>query len=74
MDQFRESDPQRLDIAVVGSGIAGMSAAWLLSQAHNVTVFEREPRLGGHSNTVEVVQNGQKFSVDTGFIVYNEFN
>ena len=74
MDQFRESDQQRLDIAVVGSGIAGMSAAWLLSQAQNVTVFEREPRLGGHSNTVEVVQNGQKFSVDTGFIVYNEFN
>ena len=42
-----------LDIAVVGQGIAGMSAAWLLSQGHRVTVYECEDRLGGHSHTVE---------------------
>ncbi len=42
-----------LDIAVIGSGISGMSAAWLLSQRHRVTVYESQDRLGGHSHTVE---------------------
>ena len=63
-----------LDIAVIGSGIAGMSAAWLLSQKHNVTVYEREDRLGGHSNTVEAPTAKSTVPVDTGFIVYNERN
>jgi hypothetical protein len=57
-----------LDIAVVGSGISGLSAAWLLSQRHKVTVFEAADRLGGHSNTVEA----GGVPVDTGFIVFNE--
>ena len=55
-------------IAVVGSGIAGLSAAWLLNTRHDVTVFEADGRIGGHSNTQMV--GGQP--VDTGFIVYNE--
>src|SRR5262245_35817192 len=59
-------------IAVVGTGIAGMSAAWLLSQGHDVTVYEREGRLGGHSNTVTVNTADGAIPVDTGFIVYNE--
>ena len=42
-----------LEIAVIGAGIAGMSAAWLLSDKHKVTVFESEDRLGGHSHTVD---------------------
>lgn len=59
-------------IAVVGAGISGLSAAWLLSRAHDVTLFEREPRLGGHSNTSEVAwPEGGSGPVDTGFIVYN---
>jgi predicted NAD/FAD-binding protein len=62
----------RLNVAVIGSGISGMSAAWLLSQRHQVTLFERDQRLGGHSNTVEVALGGQTIPVDTGFIVYNE--
>ncbi|MGV3512530.1 MAG: NAD(P)/FAD-dependent oxidoreductase [Novosphingobium sp.] len=57
-----------LDIAVVGSGISGLSAAWLLSKRHRVTLFEAAERLGGHSNTVEAAG----VPVDTGFIVYNE--
>ncbi len=62
----------RLDIAVVGSGIAGLSAAWLLARRHRVTLYEAEPRLGGHSHTVDVAVNGATQPVDTGFIVYNE--
>ena len=63
-----------LDIAIVGTGIAGMSAAWLLSKAHRVAVYEKSLRIGGHSNTVMVpLQNGT-LPVDMGFIVYNECN
>jgi uncharacterized protein len=61
-----------LDIAVIGTGIAGMSAAWLLSQSHRVTVYEQATRLGGHSNTTDVVGPEGAVAVDTGFIVYNE--
>ena len=61
-------DRSSLDIAIVGSGISGLSAAWLLSQRHRVTLFEADDRIGGHSHTVEA--NGTP--VDTGFIVYNE--
>lgn len=57
-----------LRIAVVGAGISGLAAAWLLSKRHDVTLFEAESRLGGHSNTVEA----DGVAVDTGFIVYNE--
>ncbi len=58
-------------IAVVGGGITGLSAAWLLSQRHQVTLFEREPRLGGHANTVTVATPDGDCPIDTGFIVYN---
>ncbi len=59
---------ERRNIAIVGSGIAGMSAAWLLASAHDVTLFEADGRIGGHSNTVDAGST----PVDTGFIVYNE--
>ena len=63
---------RRKSIAVIGSGIAGMSAAWLLSQRHDVTVFEKNGRLGGHSNTVTVSTSLGPTAVDTGFIVFND--
>jgi predicted NAD/FAD-binding protein len=59
-------------VAVIGSGIAGLSCAWLLSKRCRVTLFEQATRLGGHSHTVEVDAGQGRFAVDTGFIVYNE--
>lgn len=62
----------KLDIAVIGSGISGLSAAWLLAKQHKVTVFEADNRVGGHSNTFRGEIGGTPLAVDTGFIVYNE--
>lgn len=62
-----------MKIGVIGSGIAGLSAAWLLRRAgHSVTVLESAHYAGGHSNTVEVTLEGQTFPVDTGFLVHND--
>ncbi|WP_062267662.1 NAD(P)/FAD-dependent oxidoreductase [Endozoicomonas arenosclerae] len=61
-----------LNIAVIGSGISGLSSAWLLSKQHNVTLFEKDDRFGGHSNTVMVKDGDQSIPVDTGFIVFNK--
>ena len=59
-------------IAVVGAGISGMVAAHLLSDEHEVVVFEANDYLGGHTNTLDVSVNGTLYPVDTGFIVFNE--
>ena len=61
-----------MKIAVIGSGISGMTAAHLLSEAHEVVVFEANDYIGGHTNTQDVSFNGRPYPVDTGFIVFNE--
>ena len=63
-----------MKIAVVGSGVAGLGAAWALARGHDVTVFEAGAYLGGHAHTVEIDDGGRSIPVDTGFIVYNEAN
>jgi uncharacterized protein len=61
-------------IAVIGSGISGLSAAWLMSKGADVTLYEAERRLGGHSNTLTIEDAGRPIDVDSGFIVYNDRN
>ncbi len=64
---------QRLRIAVVGAGVAGIVAAYLLSRRHDVTLYERNDYIGGHTNTIAVPDGkGGSMPVDTGFIVFND--
>ena len=66
-----------MKIAVVGSGISGLACAWLLARhsagAHQVTLYEQDTRLGGHTNTIDVMVAGRTHPVDTGFLVYNDW-
>jgi predicted NAD/FAD-binding protein len=61
-----------MKIAIVGTGIAGNVVAYKLRRAHDITVFESGAHVGGHTNTVDVYENGRKLAVDTGFIVFND--
>jgi predicted NAD/FAD-binding protein len=62
----------RKTIAIVGSGISGMACARLLYRRHDITLFEKDARIGGHSNTLHIKEDGRDLPVDTGFMVYNE--
>ncbi len=70
------SENRKSKVAIIGSGAAGLSAAWLLAQRYEVTLFEKDDRLGGHAHTATVEEPGRtdSLAIDTGFIVYNELN
>jgi predicted NAD/FAD-binding protein len=71
---IRVNENPRQRIAIVGSGISGLVAAHLLHADHEITVFEANDYVGGHTNTVDVELGGARYAVDTGFIVFNELN
>jgi len=60
-----------MKVAVLGAGISGLGSAYLLSQKHEVDLYEKEGRLGGHARTTIVEEEGKRFGVDTGFLVFN---
>src|SRR6476646_6102088 len=66
-------DVRRPSVAVIGAGVSGLTAAYLLSRTHDVTLFEAGDRLGGHAHTHDVTDSeGQQHAVDSGFIVCND--
>lgn len=62
-----------MKIAVIGTGIAGLTAAWQLHREHQLVLFEAHDYIGGHTNTVDVEADGQTWAIDTGFIVFNDW-
>ena len=62
-----------MKIAIIGSGIAGLTSAYLLQREHEITVFEAQDWIGGHTHTVPVRLDGREYAVDTGFIVFNDW-
>lgn len=62
-----------MNIAIIGSGISGLTCAYLLNRSHEITLFEAGAWVGGHTHTVEVTVDGQRYAVDTGFIVFNNW-
>ena len=60
------------NIAIVGTGISGLTCGHLLSESHQVTVFEANDYIGGHTATVDIEHQGQTYAIDTGFIVFND--
>jgi uncharacterized protein len=72
MNDVNALRPIRQNIAVIGSGVSGLSCAWALSRSHDVVLYEAERRLGGHAHTKMVALDGRDIAVDVGFIVYDE--
>lgn len=62
-----------MKIAIIGSGIAGLTSAYLLNRKHQVSVFEASDWVGGHTHTVDVEVGGRSYAIDTGFIVFNDW-
>ncbi|WP_283181643.1 NAD(P)/FAD-dependent oxidoreductase [Pseudomonas svalbardensis] len=62
-----------MNIAIIGSGISGLTSAYLLNRRHEITLFEVSDWVGGHTHTVDVTVDGQRYAVDTGFIVFNDW-
>lgn len=62
-----------MNIAIIGSGISGLTSAYLLNRSHEITVFEASDWVGGHTHTVDVTVEGRSYAVDTGFIVFNDW-
>ena len=66
-----DKPPERPTVGIVGSGVAGLTAAWVIAKSAHVTLYEADERLGGHADTHDVTMGGRTYAVDTGFIVHN---
>ena len=62
----------KLKIAIIGSGISGLTCAYILDKKHKVSLYEKNNYFGGHTHTHTISENNRKLNIDTGFIVYNE--
>ena len=62
-----------MKVAIIGTGISGLTAAYLLNRKHDITVYEAADWVGGHTHTVDVSVNGRTYAIDTGFIVFNDW-
>ncbi len=62
-----------MKVAIIGSGISGLTSAWLLNRTHDITVFESATWVGGHTHTIDVTVDGKSHAIDTGFIVFNDW-
>jgi predicted NAD/FAD-binding protein len=72
MTSSAQNQGNEMKIAIIGGGISGLVSAYLLHQDHDITVFETNDYIGGHTHTVDVKREGTHYAVDTGFIVFNE--
>lgn len=63
---------KKLKIAIIGSGISGLTSAYILNKKHDITIYEKNDYIGGHTHTHKIPENNKTFNVDSGFIVYNE--
>ena len=63
---------KKLKIAIIGSGISGLTSAYILNKKHEITIYEKNDYIGGHTHTHKIPENNTTFNVDSGFIVYNE--
>lgn len=63
---------KKLKIAIIGSGISGLTSAYILNKKHDITIYEKNDYIGGHTHTHRIPENNTTFNVDSGFIVYNE--
>ncbi|HEY4261011.1 MAG TPA: FAD-dependent oxidoreductase, partial [Schlesneria sp.] len=71
-ERFLE-EASEMKVAIIGSGISGLTAAYQLHRANEITVFEAASYVGGHTNTVDIEVDNERHAIDTGFIVFNDW-
>ena len=63
---------KKLRIAIIGAGVSGLTIGYMLNKKHDITIYEKNNYVGGHVNTIDVIDEKRNLSIDTGFIVFND--